>query len=124
MTDWSIRLASIPTRVRQHRRHPLPFTELRRVGLQIGVVAFCSVGVKIAGMLRDIVIASKFGTSDAADAFIAAWIVPQFLALIIGNAFAGAVIPLYADAKRNGGAERASRFLSELENCIVKAGRA
>jgi putative peptidoglycan lipid II flippase len=114
LTDWAIRLAAIPTRVRQQRRHPLPLAELRRVGLQIGVVAFCSVGVKIAGMVRDIVIASKFGTSDAADAFIAAWIVPQFLALIIGNAFAGAVIPLYADAKRNGGAERASRFLSEL----------
>jgi putative peptidoglycan lipid II flippase len=99
----------------------LPFSgPLARLGshrqllLNIAVVAFCSVGVKIAGMLRDVVLASEFGTSDAADAFIAAWAIPQFLAIIVGNAFAGVIIPLQAEARGRGGERQSRRFLSEM----------
>jgi putative peptidoglycan lipid II flippase len=86
----------------------------RQLLLNIAIVAFCSVGVKIAGMLRDVVLASEFGTSDAADAFIAAWAIPQFLALIIGNAFAGVIIPLQAEAHGRGGERQSRRFLGEM----------
>ena len=80
----------------------------------IGVVAFSSVGVKVAGMLRDVVLASRFGTSDSADAFIAAWAIPQFLAMIIGSAFAGVIIPLQAEARSRHGEAQSRRFLSEM----------
>ena len=86
----------------------------RQLLINIAVVAFCSVGVKVAGMLRDVVLASEFGTSDAADAFIAAWAIPQFLALIVGNAFAGVIIPLQAEARSQGGDRQSRRFLSEM----------
>lgn len=86
----------------------------RQLLVNIAVVAFCSVGVKVAGMLRDVVLASEFGTSDAADAFIAAWAIPQFLALIVGNAFAGVIIPLQAEARGQGGERESRRFLSEM----------
>lgn len=86
----------------------------RQLLLNIAVVALCSVGVKIAGMLRDVVLASEFGTSDAADAFIAAWAIPQFLAIIVGNAFAGVIIPLQAEAHGQGGERHSRRFLSEM----------
>jgi putative peptidoglycan lipid II flippase len=86
----------------------------RQLLINIAVVAFCSVGVKVAGMLRDVVLAAEFGTSDAADAFIAAWVIPQFLALIVGNAFAGVIIPLQAEARGQGGERQSRRFLSEM----------
>jgi putative peptidoglycan lipid II flippase len=86
----------------------------RQLLLNIALVAFCSVGVKIAGMLRDVVLASEFGTSDAADAFIAAWAIPQFLALIVSNAFAGVIIPLQAEARKRGGDQQSRRFLGEM----------
>ncbi|HEU4793374.1 MAG TPA: lipid II flippase MurJ, partial [Nitrolancea sp.] len=89
-------------------------TAHRQLLINIAVVAFCSVGVKVAGMLRDVVLASEFGTSDAADAFIAAWAIPQFLALIVGNAFAGVIIPLQAEARSQGGERQSRRFLSEM----------
>ncbi|HET7055165.1 MAG TPA: lipid II flippase MurJ [Thermomicrobiales bacterium] len=86
----------------------------RQLLLNIAIVAFCSVGVKAAGMIRDVVLASEFGTSDAADAFIAAWAIPQFLAIIAGNAFAGVIIPLQAEARGRGGEAQSRRFLSEM----------
>ena len=86
----------------------------RHLLLNIVVVALCSVGVKIAGMFRDMVLASEFGTSDSADAFIAAWAIPQFLAMIVGNAFAGVIIPLQAEARGKGGDRQSRRFLSEM----------
>jgi putative peptidoglycan lipid II flippase len=92
----------------------------RQLITHIGVVALCSVGVKATGMLRDVVLASRFGTSDAADAFIAAWALPQFLGLIVGAAFAGVIIPLRAEAVKQGGEAYSRRFLSEmLLLCVV-----
>ncbi len=86
----------------------------RQLLINIAVVALSSVGVKFAGMLRDVVLASEFGTSDAADAFIAAWAIPQFLAVIFGNALAGVTIPLHAEAKSRQGEAHSRKFLSEM----------
>jgi len=86
----------------------------RQLITHIGIVALCSVGVKATGMVRDVILASEFGTSDAADAFIAAWALPQMLAGITGSALAGVIVPWHAEAHRQGGDERARRFLSEI----------
>lgn len=86
----------------------------RQLLINIAVVAVSSVGVKLAGMVRDVILASEFGTSDAADAFIAAWAIPQFLAVIFGNALAGVIIPLHAEARSRTGEPYSRRFLSEM----------
>jgi putative peptidoglycan lipid II flippase len=65
-------------------------------------------------MGRDVILASEFGTSDAADAFIAAWAIPQFLAVIFGNALSGVIIPLHAEASRQQNDRHARKFLSEM----------
>ncbi|MDQ2683778.1 MAG: hypothetical protein M3Y37_09655, partial [Chloroflexota bacterium] len=86
----------------------------RQLLFNIAVVGLSSVGVKLAGMARDVVLASEFGTSDSADAFIAAFAIPQFMAVIFGNAFAGVIIPLHAEAQRQQDDAHARRFLSEM----------
>ena len=79
-----------------------------------GLIGLLTIGVKVAGMGRDVVLASEFGTGDAVEAFLAAWAIPQFLAGITGSAFAGVAIPLQARAQARGGEAESGRFLSEL----------
>lgn len=86
----------------------------RQLLFNIGIVAFSSVGVKLAGMVRDIILASHFGTTDSADAFIAAWAIPQFLAVIFGNALSGVIIPLRAEARAREGEKHSRDFLNEM----------
>ena len=88
--------------------------ETARVLQAAGLIGVLTIGVKLSGMARDVVLASEFGTGDAVEAFLAAWAIPQFLAAITGSAFSGVAIPLQAAARARGGAVRAKRSLSEL----------
>lgn len=78
------------------------------------LIGFFTVAVKIAGMARDILLASEFGTGDEIEAFLAALVIPQFLAVIMGNSLEGLIIPLRADARARGGEDEARRFSREM----------
>lgn len=56
---------------------------------------FASVFLKIAGLMRDIVIAYYFGDSYLADAFLAAFLLPNMLILFIQNGTKDVLIPGY-----------------------------
>lgn len=88
--------------------------ETARVLQAAGLIGMLTIAVKLSGMGRDVVLAAEFGTSDAVEAFLAAWAIPQFLAGLTGNAFSGVAIPLQATARARGGEAAAKRFLSEL----------
>ncbi|MBB3063036.1 murein biosynthesis integral membrane protein MurJ [Microbulbifer rhizosphaerae] len=67
----------------------------------VGGATFLS---RIAGLARDIVVARFVGASDAADAFIVAFKIPNFFRrLFAEGAFAQAFVPVLAEYRKRGG---------------------
>ena len=59
------------------------------------LLIIASIFLKVAGLLRDIVIAYYFGDSYLADAFLAAFLIPNMLILFIQNGTKDVFIPSY-----------------------------
>lgn len=76
-----------------------------------GVVGLLTLASRILGMIRDIVSARAFGTSWQWDAFIYAFMLPNFMRRLVGEgALSSAFIPVYAEMTQREGEEAASRF--------------
>ena len=85
---------------------------------------------RIAGLIRDRVFAHYFGNSEAADAFRAAFRIPNFLQNLFGEGVLSAsFIPVYANLLAQGSREEADRvaaavfcLLSLFVSCLVLIG--
>ncbi len=85
---------------------------------------------RIAGLIRDRVFAHYFGNSDAADAFKAAFRIPNFLQNLFGEGtLSASFIPVYAKLVAEGNQEEAGRvagaviaILSLIVSCLVLLG--
>lgn len=70
---------------------------------------------RIIGMIRDIVNAKAFGTSWQWDAFVYAFMIPNFFRrLVAEGAMAGAFVPLYNETLQDKGQDEAFRFTNIL----------
>jgi putative peptidoglycan lipid II flippase len=70
---------------------------------------------RIAGLLREIVFASYFGTSAAASAYTIAFLVPNFVAQLFANAaLSAAFVPVFTDLLQQGRKREAFRLASTL----------
>ncbi len=70
---------------------------------------------RVAGLVREIVAASYFGTSAAASAFTIAFLVPNLLANLFANAaLSGAFVPVFSDLLQQGRKREALRLASTL----------
>lgn len=67
----------------------------------VGAVAIINVAARIFGFLREMVIGYQYGFSFAADSIFTAYMVPNFLYLVVGGAFTTAVISLYSRKTTN-----------------------
>lgn len=82
---------------------------LLRSGVVVSVMTMLS---RVLGMVRDIVVASYFGSSPAADAFFIAFKIPNFLRrLFAEGAFAQAFVPVISEY-------RAQRSLAEVKALV------
>ncbi len=78
-------------------------------------------GSRLLGLIREQVIASKFGTSPEYDAYLAAFRIPDFLYLVImGGALGSAMIPLLAEYWARDDSEGAQ----ELASAVLTLGTA
>lgn len=85
---------------------------------------------RIAGLIRDRIFAHYFGSSDAADAFRAAFRIPNFLQNLFGEGVLSAsFIPVYANLLARGEQDEADRvasavfcLLSLMISCLVLVG--
>ncbi len=108
-------------------RKPDPETDM---GRHAAVVAAGILLSRIAGLVRDRVFAHYFGNSDAADAFRAAFRIPNFLQNLFGEGVLSAsFIPVYANLLARGTREEADRvasavfcLLSLAVSCLVLFG--
>lgn len=75
-------------------------------------VAAGTVLVKLMSVGKELVVAWKFGTGDALDAFLIALLVPAFLINVIAFSFNPALIPTYIRVREQEGEEAAQKLFS------------
>lgn len=87
-----------------------PFTKTRLLKAA-GLISLLTLVSRILGMTRDIVSAQRFGTSWQWDAFIYAFMLPNFMRRLVGEgALSSAFIPVYAELLQKEGKASADRF--------------
>ena len=80
-----------------------------------GIIGALTLVSRILGMIRDIVSAKGFGTTWQWDAFIYAFMLPNFMRRIVGEgALTSAFIPTYAEIIQKEGKEAAFRFANVI----------
>lgn len=84
---------------------------LVKSALLIGVLTFAA---KFVTLGRDMIVASRFGTSDANDAFLAAWILPGFVFGLLSGGLVGAIIPIQMAIRAKHGARRERAVVGEV----------
>lgn len=72
------------------------------------------VSAKLIGMLRDVVLANYFGTSNISDSYLIAVSVPTLLFYFIGHALSTAYLPMYNKMKVNSGEQAAMDYSNNL----------
>jgi putative peptidoglycan lipid II flippase len=83
-------------------------SENREVTRAAGVVGMATLLSRIFGYIRDMVLASYFGAGMAADAFIAAFRIPNLLRRLFGEgSLSIAFVPVFTEAMASGTARMA-----------------
>ncbi len=92
------------------------------VGRATALVGLLYIANRGLGLLRDVVIAGRFGTSPDLDAYYAAFRIPDFLFLVVASgAFGAAFIPIFVGFIGRGEEAQASRLASAMINLTMCA---
>nr|WP_155707360.1 lipid II flippase MurJ [Gloeocapsopsis dulcis] len=76
------------------------------------VVAGLTAFVKVASVGKELVVAWRFGTGDAVDAFLIALLVPAFVINVVAGSFNAALIPTYIQVREQQGKQAAQQLFS------------
>ncbi|PZV19591.1 MAG: murein biosynthesis integral membrane protein MurJ [Pseudanabaena sp.] len=68
--------------------------------------------VKLLSVVKELVVAWKFGTSDEVDAFLIALLIPAFITNIIGGSLNAALIPTYIRVREQEGIKEAEKLFA------------
>jgi len=74
------------------------------------VGSFAALG-KVVSAAKDIVVAHDFGASDTLDAFLIAYMLPEFAFMVLAGALNAALIPTLIEVREHEGREAAQRLL-------------
>lgn len=77
----------------------------------VWMVAAGAAATRVAAMFKDLVVANRFGTGDALDAFLIAFALAVFLAGTFRSAFYTAFVPRFLEAGARRGPDGAGEFL-------------
>lgn len=91
----------------------------RKIGITSLIFITVTLFLKISGLLRDMTIAFYFGDSYLADAYLAAFIIPNMLFLFMINGMKNALVPGYIDAKH---VNQGKNYLNQILKSIVYIG--
>ena len=80
----------------------------------VWMVAAGAAAVRVAAAIKDLVVANRFGTSDALDAFLIAFALVIFLTSTFRSSFFSAFVPRFLEAGVRGGPEGASELLRRV----------
>lgn len=82
-------------------------------GAAVTVALFTAL-VKVAYVVQELVVAWLFGTGDAPDAFLVAFMLPTFLVYVVAESFHVALIPTYIQLREQEGLKAAQRLVSSM----------
>ncbi|MFZ5893981.1 MAG: murein biosynthesis integral membrane protein MurJ [Myxococcota bacterium] len=86
----------------------------RRVAWATLIVGTLSLVAKLAVAGKDLLVANRFGTQDALDAFLVAYTVPLFASSVVCGSFNSALIPTLVETRERDGVAAAQRLLSTV----------
>jgi putative peptidoglycan lipid II flippase len=84
----------------------------RRIFRAAVVVGGLTLGVKLASLVKEVTVAASFGTADALDAFLIAFLLPSYLINVVGGSLNAALIPGYIQVRQAEGPAAAQRLFS------------
>ncbi len=82
----------------------------RKILSGVLTVGLLTAGVKAVAFVKELLVASQFGTSHVMDAFTSAFVIWTFVVSLIGGALPDALVPVYAKVRTK--SERAARKLA------------
>ena len=81
-----------------------------RILMAIMTVGGVTLVVRCASTLKELVVARLFGTGDALDAFLIAFVLPSFTINVVAGSFQAAFIPTYVHVRETEGLKAAKRL--------------
>jgi len=95
--------------------------EIKRISQAAGVVGFFTLGSRVFGFIRDMVVAYFFGTNVAADAFFVAFRIPNILRrLLAEGSLTIAFIPIFTDYLKNKTRKEAFAMASVIASLLIE----
>ena len=82
-------------------------------------VAVLTVGLSIASMGKELVVAASFGVGDAVDAFLIAFLPLSFVISVVVGSFTYAFIPTYVQVREQQGNEAAQELFSQVVVIVI-----
>ncbi|AFZ26295.1 integral membrane protein MviN [Cylindrospermum stagnale PCC 7417] len=76
------------------------------------IVGSLTLFVKSAGVIKELIVAWKFGTGDNIDAFLIALLVPSFIINVVAGSFHAILIPKYIQVQEQEGKKASQRLFS------------
>ncbi|MEO8286213.1 MAG: murein biosynthesis integral membrane protein MurJ [Chloroflexota bacterium] len=86
----------------------------RRIFSAAVIVALLTGCLALATLARELIVASTFGTGDAVDAFLIAFLLPTFLMNVIAGSMSSVFIPAYVRVREAEGHVQAQRLFSSI----------
>lgn len=86
----------------------------RRIFAAVMQIGGLTVMVKLVGMGKDMLVAGQFGAGDAMDAFLIAFLLPNFATGIIAGSFISALIPTYVQVREEKGKAESDRLVANV----------
>jgi putative peptidoglycan lipid II flippase len=83
-----------------------------RIFAAIVIVGGFTIVVKLASTVKELVVAHQFGTGDALDAFLVAFVLPSFLMTVVAGSLNVALVPTYIQVWEDEGRDAAQRLFS------------
>jgi putative peptidoglycan lipid II flippase len=84
----------------------------RRIFVATVTIGAATLLVSLAGMLKELLVAHRFGRGDDIDAFLLAFLLPSFAINVIAGSLSTAFIPEYVRTRQQHGAAAAHRLFS------------
>lgn len=92
---------------------------VRRVFAAATLISVLTLLAKLANVAQDLLAAARFGTTDAMDAFLLAYVFPLFAISVATTSITGALIPAYIHARERDGATAAQELASSTVGWIT-----
>ena len=96
----------------------------RRATRAVGVMVLAAIAVKLAATGKESMVAALYGRSDAMDAFLAAFLIPNLLINVVAESMNQSLIPTLIRVRMREGHQRAQELLSSstMAICALLAG--